>query len=129
MQLQEGDVIQQERRMLKNAAMVLSLAIVATPLTIDRRGSVGINQALAQGGHRGHSASRAGSGEGSPNDVIADAKEKKAATEASMDAAQMKRLNRLQQQLDAAEMKPSSVLAKLMIEREEKRLQKSQKNI
>jgi len=120
---------QQERRMLKSAAMVLSLAIIAIPLTIDQRGGVGISQALAQDGHRGHSASPAGSGEGSSNDVVADAKEKKAASEASMDVAIMNRLSTLEQRLDAAELKRSSVLAKLMIEREEKGLQKLQKNI
>ena len=129
MQLQEGDMAQQERRVLTSAAVVLSLAIIATPLTIDQRGGVGISQALAHGGHSGQSASRTGSGEGSPGDLSADAKEKKAAIEASQDVAAMNRLNRLQQQLDAAELKPSSVLAKLLIERQEKRLQALQNKI
>jgi hypothetical protein len=92
-------------------------------LTIGQRGSVGISQALAQGTHHGHSASRAGSGEGSPNDVVADAKAKKAAIEASQSAAAMKRVNALQQQLDAAELDPSSEMAKVLIEREEEALQ------
>jgi hypothetical protein len=118
---------QQKRRALTNTAMVLSLAMIATPLTIDQRRGVGISQALAQGGHRGHSASRAGSGEGSPNDVIADAKEKKAAIDASQDAAIMKRVNMLQQQLDTAELKASG-LTKVLIEREEKTLQAILKN-
>jgi hypothetical protein len=55
--------------------------------------------------------------------VIADAKEKKAAIEASQDAAAMRRVNKLQQQLDAAELDPPSAMAKVMIEREEKALQ------
>ena len=45
---------QQQRRVLKNAAMVFSLAMIATPLAIDQHGGVGISQALAQGGHRGY---------------------------------------------------------------------------
>jgi hypothetical protein len=118
---------QQQRRVLKNAAMVFSLAMIATPLAIDQHGGVGISQALAQGGHRGHSASRGGSGEGSPNDVVADAKEKKAAIDASQDAAIMKRVNMIQQRLDAAELKASG-LTKAQIEREENTLQKILKN-
>jgi hypothetical protein len=119
----EGGMTQLKHRALTSAITALSLAIVAVPLTIDQHGSVGISQALAKGGHHGHSASRTGSGEGSPNDVIADAKEKKAAIEASQDAAIMKHVNTLQQQLDAAELDPPSGLARVMIEREEKTLQ------
>ena len=119
---------QQQRRVLKNAAMVFSLAMIATPLAIDQHGGVGISQALAQGGHRGHSASRGGSGEGSPNDVVADAKEKKAAIEASQDAAIMDGVNMLHQQLEA-ELKVSSGSAKVTIEGEEKTLQAIQKKL
>ena len=114
---------QHKHRALTSAITVLSLAIVAAPLTIDQRGSVGISQALANANHRDHSASRAGAGEGSPKDVIADAKETKAAIQASQDAAAMKRITTLQQQLDAAELDPPSAMAKVMIDREEKALQ------
>ena len=114
---------QHKHRALTSAIAVLSLAIVAAPLTIDQRGSVGISQALANANHRDHSASRAGAGEGSPKDVIADAKETKAAIQASQDAAAMKRITTLQQQLDAAELDPLSAMATVMIEREEKALQ------
>ena len=53
-----------------NLTMVLLLALIATPLTIDQRGGVGINQASAQSGH---SVSRAEAGEGSARDKAADA--------------------------------------------------------
>src|SRR5262249_17422304 len=121
--IMEGGMTQHRHRALTSAVTVLSLAIVAAPLTIDQRGSVGISQALAKGSHQGHSASRAGSGEGSPNDVVADAKEKKAASEASEKAAITTRGNRLLQQLDGAELNASSELARLQIEREIKAAQ------
>src|SRR5215469_16580033 len=119
--IMEGGMNQHKHRASTSAIAVLSLAIVAAPLTIDQRGSVGISQALAN--HHDHSASRAGSGEGSPKDVIADAKEKKAAIQASQEAVAMKRITTLQQQLDAAELDPPSAMAKVMIDREEKALQ------
>ena len=60
--------------------------------------------------------------------MIADAKEKKAAIEASQDVAAMNGLNTVRQQLDA-ELKASSGSAKVTIEGEEKTLQAIQKHL
>ena len=40
-------------RVLTGVASVLLLAMIAAPLTVDQRGSVGVNQALAKSGPRG----------------------------------------------------------------------------
>jgi hypothetical protein len=72
--------------------MVLLLALIATPLTIDQRGGVGINQASAQSGH---SVSRAEPGEGSAKDKIADARQ------ANLDAAIRNALDNELQRLEA----------------------------
>ena len=40
-------------RVVMGVTSVLLLAMIATPLTVDQRGSVGVNQALARGGPRG----------------------------------------------------------------------------
>jgi hypothetical protein len=52
--IMEGGMTQLKHRALTSAITALSLAIVAASLTIDQRGSVGISQALAKGGHGGH---------------------------------------------------------------------------
>jgi len=75
-----------------NLTMVLLLALIATPLTIDQRGGVGINQASAQSGHSG---SRAEPGEGSAKDKIADARQ------ANLDAAIRNALDNELQRLEA----------------------------
>jgi len=75
-----------------NLTMVLLLALIATPLTIDQRGGVGINQASAQSGH---SVSRAEPGEGSAKDKIADARQ------ANLDAAIRNALDNELQRLEA----------------------------
>jgi hypothetical protein len=76
-----------------NLTMVLLLALIATPLTIDQRGGVGINQASAQSGH---SVSRAEAGEGSARDKAADA------GQAKQDAAIRNALDNELQRLEAA---------------------------
>jgi hypothetical protein len=76
-----------------NLTMVLLLALIATPLTIDQRGGVGINQASAQSGH---SVSRAEAGEGSARDKVADA------GQAKQDAAIRNALDNELQRLEAA---------------------------
>jgi len=75
-----------------NLTIVLLLALIATPLTIDQRGGVGINQASAQSGH---SVSRAEPGEGSAKDKIADARQ------ANLDAAIRNALDNELQRLEA----------------------------
>jgi hypothetical protein len=56
-----------------NLTIVLLLALVATPLTIDQRGGFGMNQASAR---TSHSASRPEpGGEGSAKDKVADARQ------------------------------------------------------
>jgi hypothetical protein len=40
-------------RVVMGVTSVLLLAMIATPLTVDQRGSVGVNQALAKSGPRG----------------------------------------------------------------------------
>ena len=74
--------------------MVLLLALIATPLTIDQRGGVGINQASAQSGNAGHSASRSEAGEGSAKDKVADAR--RAQLDAAIRTALENKLQRLE---------------------------------
>jgi hypothetical protein len=89
-----------------NLTMVLLLALIATPLTIDQRGGVGINQASAQSGH---SVSRAEPGEGSAKDKVADA------GQAKQDAAIRNALDNELQNLEARELTHPNVI----IERQE----------
>ena len=52
-----------------NLTILLSLALIATPLTIDQRGGFGVNQASARTGHPEPG------GEGSAKDKVADARQ------------------------------------------------------
>src|SRR5258707_34062 len=90
-----------------NLTMVLLLALIATPLTIDQRGGVGINQASAQSGH---SVSRAEPGEGSAKDKVADA------GQAKQDAAIRNALDNKLQRLEAKELtRPNVVIERLEV--------------
>ena len=80
-----------------NLTIVLLLALIATPLTIDQRGGFGMNQASAQSGH---SVSRAEPGEGSAKDKTADARQ------AKLDAAISNVLDKKLQKLEAKELTP-----------------------
>jgi hypothetical protein len=71
---------------------VLSLALIATPLTIDQRGGFGVNQASARASH---SVSRTEPGEGSMKDKVADARQ------AQLDAAIRGALENELQRLEA----------------------------
>ena len=74
-----------------NLTIVLSLALIATPLTIDQRGGFGVNQASAR---TGHSVSRPEPGEGSMKDKVADARQ--AQLDAAIRAALENKLQRLE---------------------------------
>jgi hypothetical protein len=74
-----------------NLLIVLSLALIATPLTIDQRGGFGVNQASARAGH---SVSRPEPGEGSMKDKVADARQ--AQLDAAIRAALENELQRLE---------------------------------
>ncbi len=74
-----------------NLTIVLSLALIATPLTIDQRGGLGVNQASARSGH---SVSRAEVGEGSMKDKVADAR--RAELDAAIRTALEDKLQRLE---------------------------------
>ena len=74
-----------------NLTIVLSLALIATPLTIDQRGGFGVNQASAR---TGHSVSRPEPGEGSMKDKVADARQ--AQLDAAIRAALENELQRLE---------------------------------
>lgn len=118
---------------LTGAAIALLLAVTAAPLTVDRHGGVGINQALAKGSHRAGSEPGEGPGpepgEGSAKDAVADAKAKKAAIDASQDMIATNRIDALLSRLSVAEMKAKSPLARAFIEKEEARLQATLKKV
>jgi hypothetical protein len=85
-----------------------------TPLTIDHRGGVGINQASAQSGKAGHSVSRAETGEGSAKDKVADARQ------ASLDGAIRNALDDKLQKLEAKELtRPNPIIEGLEVEVQE----------
>ena len=71
--------------------IVLSFALIATPLTIDQRGGFGVNQASAR---TGHSVSRPEPGEGSMKDKVADAR--RAQLDAAIRTALENKLQRLE---------------------------------
>ena len=91
-----------------NLTIVLLLALVATPLTIDQRGGFGMNQASAR---TGHSASRAEPGEGSAKDKTADARQ------AQLDGAIRGVLENKLQKLEARELtRPNRAIEALEVE-------------
>jgi len=91
-----------------NLTIVLLLALVATPLTIDQRGGFGINQASAQ---TGHNASRPEpGGEGSAKDKVADARQ------AGLDGAIRGVLENKLQKLEARETTRNRLIEALEVE-------------
>src|SRR3981189_2716294 len=111
---QEDNMTQYRPKAPTNLTMVLLLALIATPLTIDQRGGVGINQASAQSGHSGgkagHSVSRAETGEGSAKDKVADARQ------ASLDGAIRNVLDKKLQKLEAKELtRPNAIIEGLEV--------------
>jgi hypothetical protein len=89
-----------------NLTIVLSLALIATPLTIDQRGGFGVNQASAR---TGHSVSEPG-GEGSTKDKVADARQ------AGLDAAIRGVLENKLQKLEAREATRNRLIEALEVE-------------
>ena len=98
-----------------NLTIVLSLALIATPLTIDQRGGFGVNQASAQSGNAGHNVSRPEpGGEGSMKDKVADARR------AQLDGAIRNVLDNKLQKLEARELtSPNRAIEALEVEVED----------
>ena len=90
-----------------NLTIVLSLALIAAPLTIDQLGGFGVNQASARSGH---SVSRSEPGEGSMKDKVADARR------AELDAAIRAALENKLQRLEAHRKNPITDRLELLVQ-------------